>query len=377
GEDNNFHNISQAKDFNDLESNEDDSDNEVIKNIILENPRFMGGKMKPNENKGASTPSNEVLKVLVFTYVDFNADLNLEDHSTGSSNIREFKDCVEEIEVLDINRLVLNFNWNKKPKGANGFLKKIDRIMANLDFLDSYVDLFNDVLHEEEATCVLAFNDALIMEERFLKQKAKVDQVPMAFVNHYATFLGQPGVTLNLNSHNIFTKKLDYNVALDMIKTMTPKEVKEAMFLMGDDKSPGPDDYTVAFFEEAWDVMANDVTKVVQEFFTSGTILKELNHTIMALILKIMDCVYSTSLSLSINGVLHGYFKGQRGLRQDSDSFTYHRYCEELDIINLCFADDLFLFAHGDTNSARVLMEALDEFKLVSRITPNLPKSTA
>nr|GEZ13859.1 hypothetical protein [Tanacetum cinerariifolium] len=264
GEDNNFHNISHAKDFNDLESNEDDSDNEVIKNIILENPRFMGGKMKPNENKGASTPSNEVLKVLVFTYVDFNADLNLEDHSTGSSNIREFKDCVEEIEVLDINRLVLNFNWNKKPKGANGFLKKIDRIMANLDFLDSYVDLFNDVLHEEEATYVLAFNDALIMEERFLKQKA-----------------------------------------------------------------------------------------------------------------KIMDCVYSTSLSLSINGVLHGYFKGQRGLRQDSDSFTYHRYCEELDIINLCFADDLFLFAHGDTNSARVLMEALDEFKLVSRITPNLPKSTA
>ncbi|GKB97474.1 hypothetical protein Tco_0983611 [Tanacetum coccineum] len=186
---------------------------------------------------------------------------------------------------------------------------------------------------------------------------------------------------------------------------------------MGNDKSPGPDGYTTAFFKEAWDVVANDVTRAVQEFFTNGKLLKELNHTIIALIPKqtlmgfgfhdrmihwIMECVTSTSFSLSINGVLHGYFKGQRGLRQgdpmspylftlimeiltlmlqrrvrEDDSFTYHRYCDKLDIINLCFADDLFLFAHGDADSAQVIMGALDEFKLASGLTPSLPKSTA
>ncbi|GKC22787.1 putative reverse transcriptase domain, reverse transcriptase zinc-binding domain protein [Tanacetum coccineum] len=113
----------------------------------------------------------------------------------------------------------------------------------------------------------------------------------------------------------------------------------------------------------------------------------------------IMECVSTTSFSLSINGAIHGYFKGKRGLRQgdpmspylfalimevlalilrrrvrESDSFCYHRYCDKLDIINLCFADDLFLFAHGDAN---VIMGALDEFKLVSGLTPSLPKSTA
>nr|GEV92386.1 putative reverse transcriptase domain-containing protein [Tanacetum cinerariifolium] len=52
----------------------------------------------------------------------------------------------------------------------------------------------------------------------------------------------------------------------------------------------------------------------------------------------------------------------------DSDSFTYHRYCSKLDIINPCFADDLFLLTYGDVNSARVIMEALDEFKQASEV---------
>ena len=62
---------------------------------------------------------------------------------------------------------------------------------------------------------------------------------------------------------------------------------------------------------------------------------------------------------------------------QNSEEFTYHHQCSNMSIINLCFADDLFLFAHGDVNSARIIMEALDEFKSVSGLVPSLPKSTA
>ncbi|GJX31732.1 putative RNA-directed DNA polymerase, eukaryota, reverse transcriptase zinc-binding domain protein [Tanacetum coccineum] len=115
-----------------------------------------------------------------------------------------------------------------------------------------------------------------------------------------------------------------------------------------------------------------------------------------------MECVTSTSFSISINGSLHGYFKGKRGLRQGdpmspylftlvmevltlmlhrraraTNNFTYHRYCSKLNIMNLCFADDLFLFAHGDVESARVIMDSLQEFKDASGLTPSLPKSTA
>ncbi|GJY18280.1 hypothetical protein Tco_0389771 [Tanacetum coccineum] len=56
--------------------------------------------------------------------------------------------------------------------------------------------------------------------------------------------------------------------------------------------------------------------------------------------------------------------------------FTYHRYCSKLELINLCFGDDLFLFGYGDIQSATVIMEALEEFKFASGLTSSLPKST-
>ncbi|GJW94530.1 sugar transport protein 13 [Tanacetum coccineum] len=73
---------------------------------------------------------------------DFNAALFLHDSSAGNSNVdismREFKECVEEIEVMDVQHSGLQFTWSQKPKGKDGLLKKIDRVMANLDFNDTF-----------------------------------------------------------------------------------------------------------------------------------------------------------------------------------------------------------------------------------------------
>ncbi|GKA96322.1 hypothetical protein Tco_0818417 [Tanacetum coccineum] len=57
---------------------------------------------------------------------DFNASLCLEDSSTGSSRItismREFKECMDSIEVIDVNQTGMRFTWNQKPNAESGFL---------------------------------------------------------------------------------------------------------------------------------------------------------------------------------------------------------------------------------------------------------------
>ncbi|GJU48574.1 hypothetical protein Tco_1218129 [Tanacetum coccineum] len=73
------------------------------------------------------------------------------------------------------------------------------------------------------------------------------------------------------------------NVANHMIRTVCSQEIRDAIFSMGNDKSPGPDGYTAVFFKEAWDIIKPDVIKAVKEFFVNGTLLKELNHTITLL----------------------------------------------------------------------------------------------
>ncbi|GJV92934.1 polypyrimidine tract-binding protein homolog 2 isoform X1 [Tanacetum coccineum] len=247
---------------------------------------------------------------------------------------------------------------------------KLDKVQCDLDS-----DTFNIALREED--------DAYVVKGRTRKSRIDVvfnadgahfkgDQVPVAFISHYADFLGQHGVTLNLNTRYLFTNKFDYNVAYDMVKTVTPQEVKDAIFFMGDDKSPDPDGYTAA---------PNRPALVLARRISDNILLtQKLMHT-FHLDRGPPRCDFKVDIQKA-------YDMGKRGLRQgnpmspylltlvmevltlmlhrqvrESESFTYHRYCSNLDIINLCFADDLFLFSHGDVNSAWAIMEALDEFK--------------
>ncbi|GJY14273.1 hypothetical protein Tco_0383582 [Tanacetum coccineum] len=398
---------------------------------------------------------------------------------------------------------VMESHWNNQIVGHNMFkvvskmklLKKplrkllhdqgnlherVNKLRLELDEVQKALDTnpADSILREEECVCVQAFNKAKLDEERFLKQKAKVDWleagdtnsayfhktikcrnqrsridsilntdnvevsgnlVPDVFVIHYKQFLGSSTDCNILNEEGLFSNKVLADIASNMVRDVTNDEIKAAMFDIGDDRAPGPDGYTSVFFKKGWDIVSDDICNALEtgrRISDNILIKQELMHNyhrnrgsprcafkidiqkaydtvdwkfLENILIKfgfhntmvkwIMACVSSTSFSLSINGNIHGFFKGKRGLRQGdplspylftlvmeiltlilkrrvrlSESFRYHRYCQEIQLINMCFADDLFIFARGDVESSRVIMDSLEEFKLTSGLILSIPK---
>ncbi|XP_071740587.1 uncharacterized protein [Rutidosis leptorrhynchoides] len=519
---------------------------------------------------------------------DFNVSLNVGESAAGSScstlAMREFRECVDNINMSDLNQSSFQYTWNQRPNSLSGILKKIDRAMANDGFISLYTNSyvifqpyrisdhspavlkipvatmkkpkpfkfsnyiakhadFHDTvatvwnqniqghatycvvkklhllkspmrklmwskgdIHKKESEVLKSYNEILLEEESLLKQKAKIEwlrvgdsnsayfhrvvkgrsnrnrietvtdshgnllegaAVPIAFVQHYENFLGTSVVCEEvLDPGSLFTNRVTPQHARNMIHPITVQEVKDAVFGIGDNKSPGPDGFTAAFFKEAWDIIGNDVFKAMQQFFVNGQILREINNTVITLLPKVpspskstfipdrriadnilltqeimknyhrdrgtprcafkvdiqkaydtvdwnfleatmicfgypmkmvewvMACVTSTSYSICVNGDLHGFFKGRRGLRQGdpmspylftlvmevltlmlhrnisrSDEFRFHPKCDKLKIVNLCLADDLFLFSYGNASSVKVIRDSLDEFKRCSGLT--------
>ena len=270
----------------------------------------------------------------------------------------------------------------------------------------------------------------------------------------------------------------------ELIRQVTPEEVKSSMFSIGSDKSPGLDGYTSHFFKAAWHIVGDDVEKAIISFFQTSRLIPAFNSTIMALIpkcqnpnnikefrpisccsvvykgitkiiatrmkkfmptiigsnqstfifgrsitnnilmahelvrgygrstlspryaikidlqktfdsldwnfiLDILTVLKFSSLfiewirsyltgarfSISLNGILVGYFKGARGVRQGDplspylfvlainvlskmldaaanyEVFKFHPKCKKVQLTHLCFADDLLIFAKGDKES--------------------------
>ncbi|GFP94737.1 transposon tx1 uncharacterized 149 kDa protein, partial [Phtheirospermum japonicum] len=294
-----------------------------------------------------------------------------------------------------------------------------------------------------------------------------------------------------------------------LVNSVSGDEIKAALFSIGEEKSPGPDGYTSNFFKKAWQTVDEQFCKAVHEFFESGRLLKQINHTILAMIPKsdrpssvgdycpiaccnvtykviskilasrlastlgiivdqaqsalvegrsmvenihlaqeilrkyhrikkvsprcilkidlrkafdsvswgflksileglnypgkfvswVMECVTTTSYSISLNGSLHDMFGGMRGLRQGdplspflfvlcieyisrslniataNPDCNFHSRCESNRITHLAFSDDLMLMARGDPSSVRILMECLSSFSDKSGLSMNALKS--
>ncbi|XP_024963366.1 uncharacterized protein LOC112503583 [Cynara cardunculus var. scolymus] len=60
--------------------------------------------------------------------------------SRRNSDMEEFHHCLEAVELFDISYQGCQYTWIQKPSGERGILRKLDRILGNLAFIDIFED---------------------------------------------------------------------------------------------------------------------------------------------------------------------------------------------------------------------------------------------
>ncbi|KAL0455256.1 UNVERIFIED_CONTAM: LINE-1 reverse transcriptase [Sesamum latifolium] len=219
-----------------------------------------------------------------------------------------------------------------------------------------------------------------------------------------------------------------------MVRPVERDEVKNAIFDIAEDKAPGPDGYSAGFYKAAWSVIGEELTTAIQDFFTTGKLLKQVNATVLSLIPKVanpttvaefrpisccnvlykaitkiivqrmqgvMDKIISPPQNAFVPGrrisnnillgqeLFHGYKRQHLPPRcalkvlhllllqriEQSDSFQFHWRCTEMKLFNLCFANDLLLFCKAEEQSVIFFRDALRVFAELSGPHANVNKS--
>ena len=66
----------------------------------------------------------------------------------------------------------------------------------------------------------------------------------------------------------------------------TEEEISKAIFQLDRDKAPGPDDFTIAVFQDCWEVIKEDLVRVFAKFHRSGIINQSTNASFIVLFPK-------------------------------------------------------------------------------------------
>ena len=91
-----------------------------------------------------------------------------------------------------------------------------------------------------------------------------------------------PHIVVNLFNH-VITDAMNEKLC----EAFTDKEISDALFQIGPLKAPGPDGFPARFFQRNWEVLKENIIRVVNEFFKTGIMPEGVNETSIVLIPKV------------------------------------------------------------------------------------------
>ncbi|GKE07161.1 RNA-directed DNA polymerase, eukaryota, reverse transcriptase zinc-binding domain protein, partial [Tanacetum coccineum] len=332
--------------------------------------------------------------------------------------LKDAQSLVEKDPYVKVRAVEALFEYNEAVKDEESLLAQKARV-AWLDARDKNSAFFHKVIKGRRSRNRV---DTICDENGNSYDR---DDVPMQFVKHFQQFLGFSSVSELEISDDLFITVLTNEEAVYMVREVSNKEIKEAMFDIGDNKAPGLMDFP------QWELNATLITLVpkihdppkVSDFGPIACcnvlykcISKIITNRIKGALKKLVqinqsafipDRLIQDNILLS-QEILRGYgrkngpkrcamkidlqkaydtiswsfgdhivqiwFSQQDGgldyamcqncrkIRKN-DKFKYHHGCKELQLVILCFADDLMIFCHGDVNSAGYQLKKVMQFK--------------
>lgn len=105
-------------------------------------------------------------------------------------------------------------------------------------------------------------------------------------VNHFSNIFSSSSPYIDEEMLNLFAPSISDEENDLLCSIPSEIEVVQALSSLGSTKAPGPDGFTALFFKKYWSSVKGDVMSFVFKFFQNNHLLKEHNHTCIALVPK-------------------------------------------------------------------------------------------
>ncbi|KAL2923281.1 hypothetical protein RDABS01_014772 [Bienertia sinuspersici] len=220
-------------------------------------------------------------------------ELNKQDfNNLQAEETRTYQEMVEIQETL--HREPLNtdlmqkekaavYNYNQAHKNYMQYLRQ----KAKATWIrkgDDNTALFHSCIRKRTLQ-----NNVYAIRDRDGSMKDSPEGIQAAFMDYYKELLGK-AMTGRAHVHPEIVMKgpvLQEDQKSKLVQPFTKEEVRKAIFSIPENKSPGPDGFGTHFYKHNWDLIGEEVTTAILDFFESGKLLKEINNTFLVLIPKV------------------------------------------------------------------------------------------
>ncbi|GFS35151.1 hypothetical protein Acr_00g0038130 [Actinidia rufa] len=346
------------------------------------------GEVVCSSNQGLGQPQNEPQEKIPETYVlaidlgDFNVVLKGEEKANGlpitQYEVKDFQECCYETGVEDLRFTGLFYTWTN-----NSVWSKLDRAMVNHRWLrEGFPAMANFGLPGKFSDHSPSWDMQLEGTAMFrLCKKLKGLKDPLRKLNRNHFFHISIRAEVAEKDLHDAQQLLHENPRDESLKSRVAELRLKASNLAEAEFSYCSQNQIVSLIDANGATTTSPKQGISVPSLAAIQCINNLKNSSfkaqphpgeaeliqLSQLLFQIGCVTTTSYSISINGTLHGFFKGEQGLRQGdplspflfaiclevlsrkfsrlsrNPQFKHHPRCSKLSITHLAFADDLIL----------------------------------